>query len=301
MTNFFCSQKQLDYSDLMKKRTVEAVVLSDIHLGTYGCHAKELNEYLKSIQPKMVILNGDIIDVWQFKKRYWPKSHMKIIKHIMRWITKGTKVYYITGNHDEMLRKFTGFKLGSFEIVDKLLLDVGGKKAWCFHGDIFDVTMQHSKWLAKLGAVGYDSLILINRAVNLILTSFKKEPISMSKKIKNSVKSAVKFINDFEKTATDIAINNNYDYVICGHIHQPEIKKIITDKGSVLYLNSGDWVENLTALEYNNKEWSMYEYQKDTSLKKIKNSEDDTIEKIPETKELFENLLLEFQAIQSNK
>ena len=285
----------------MKKRTIETVVISDIHLGTYGCHAKELNQYLKSIQPKTVVLNGDIIDIWQFKKKYWPKSHMKIIKHIMRWISKGTKVYYVTGNHDEMLRKFTGFKLGSFEIVDKVLLTIDGKKAWCFHGDIFDVTMQHSKWLAKLGAVGYDTLILINRAINLLLTSFKKEPISMSKKIKNSVKSAVKFINDFEKTATDIAINNNYDYVICGHIHQPEIKKINTEKGSVTYLNSGDWIENLTALEYNEGAWSLYEYRKDTSLKKIKNSEEEILEKIPETKELFENLLLEFNVIQPNK
>ena len=285
----------------MKKRFIDTVVISDIHLGTYGCHAKELNQYLKSIQPKTVVLNGDIIDIWQFKKKYWPKSHMKIIKHIMRWISKGTKVYYVTGNHNEMLRKFTGFKLGSFEIVDKILLTIDGKKAWCFHGDIFDVTMQHSKWLAKLGAVGYDTLILINRGINLLLTSFKREPISISKKIKNSVKSAVKFINDFEKIATEIAIDNNYDYVICGHIHQPEIKKTTTKKGTVTYLNSGDWIENLTALEYNNGSWSLYEYQKDSSLKKTKNLEEDVLEKIPETKELFENLLLEFHSLPSNK
>jgi len=285
----------------MKKRTIDVVVLSDIHLGTYDCHAKELNQYLKSIQPKKVILNGDIIDIWQFKKRYWPKSHMKIIKHIMGWISKGTKVYYVTGNHDEMLRKFTGFKLGSFEIVDKILLPIHGKKAWCFHGDVFDVTMQHSKWLTKLGAVGYDTLILINRGVNLILTSFKREPISMSKKIKNSVKSAVKFVNDFEKIAADIAIDNKYDFVVCGHIHHPEIKKITTNKRSVTYLNSGDWIENLTALEYNNKKWSLYEYEKDISLNKVINKEEEVFEKIPETKELFENLLLEFQSVESNK
>lgn len=285
----------------MKKRTIEVLVISDIHLGTYGCHAEELNQYLKSIEPKKVILNGDIIDIWQFKKSYWPKSHMQIIKHIMGWVSKGIQVYYITGNHDEMLRKFTGFKLGSFEIVDKILLTLDSKKAWCFHGDIFDVTMQHSKWLAKLGAVGYDSLILLNRGINILLTSFGREPISMSKKIKNSVKSAITFINDFEKTASDIAIDNQYDYVICGHIHQPEIKQITTEKGSVHYLNSGDWIENLTALEYDNKEWSLYDYQKDTSLKKTENTKDEFLEKIPKTKELFANLLLEFQSIQPNK
>ncbi|MEM7382431.1 MAG: UDP-2,3-diacylglucosamine diphosphatase, partial [Bacteroidota bacterium] len=202
----------------MKKRNVDIVVISDVHLGTYGCHAKELLRYLKSIKPKKVILNGDIVDIWQFSKRYWPKSHMKVVKHLMDWIGKGVKVYYITGNHDEMLRKFVGFKLGSFKIMNKVLLPVHGKKAWIFHGDVFDITMQHSKWIAKLGAVGYDMLILLNRAVNFFSIKLGYGKLSMSKKIKNSVKSAVKFINNFEKIAADIAIENGYDYVVCGHI-----------------------------------------------------------------------------------
>src|SRR5690606_20719328 len=144
----------------IKKRKVDILVISDVHLGTYGCRAKELSQYLSSIQPKMVVLNGDIIDIWQFSKRYWPKSHMKILKHICGWISEGVKVYYVTGNHDELLRKFAGFEMGSFSIVNKLLLELdNNKKAWIFHGDVFDITMQHSKWLAKLGAIGYDSLI----------------------------------------------------------------------------------------------------------------------------------------------
>ena len=283
----------------MKKRKVEVLVLSDIHLGTYGCHAKELNQYLKSIQPKKVILNGDIIDIWQFKKRYWPKSHMKIIKHFMSWISKGTTVHYITGNHDEMLRKFVGFKLGSFDITNKILLDIDGKKNWFFHGDVFDVTMQHSKWLAKLGAVGYDTLILINRFINSGLKLLGKPPVSMSKKIKNSVKSAVKFINNFEDTAADIAIDNAYDFVICGHIHQPTIRKIKRPNGEVIYLNSGDWIENLTSLEYNNGEWSLYEFYKDSSMKinKKTNEKEEQLEKIPETKELFQELVNEFNSL----
>ncbi|MGN6265947.1 MAG: UDP-2,3-diacylglucosamine diphosphatase, partial [Ginsengibacter sp.] len=147
-----------------KKRKVEVLVLSDIHLGTFGCNAKQLLRYLKSIKPQTVILNGDIIDMWQFSKRYWPNSHMKIVKHILHWINKKVKIYYVTGNHDEMLRKFTGFKMGSLQIVDKVILPLSNNKtAWIFHGDVFDVTMQHSKWLAKLGAVGYDTLIHINR------------------------------------------------------------------------------------------------------------------------------------------
>jgi UDP-2,3-diacylglucosamine pyrophosphatase LpxH len=253
-----------------KKRDVELVILSDIHLGTYGCHAEELLRYLKSIRPKKLVLNGDIIDMWQFSKRYWPKSHMQVVKHITGLLTKNTKIIYLTGNHDEMLRKFSGFRLGSFRIDNKAVLNLNGKKAWIFHGDVFDVTMQHSKWLAKLGAIGYDSLILINTVVNWILSKLGQEKISLSKRVKDSVKSAVKFINNFEKTAADIAIENKYDYVVCGHIHQPELRKILTEKGEVMYLNSGDWVENLTALEYNSGEWRIYRYLEDKQAQKIK-------------------------------
>lgn len=278
----------------MKKRPVDIVVISDVHLGTYGCHAKELIKYLKSIKPKKVVLNGDIIDIWQFNKRYWPKSHMKVIKLLMEWVTKGVAVHYITGNHDEMLRKFTGLKLGSFNISNKLVLPVHGKKAWIFHGDIFDVTMQHSKWLAKLGAIGYDTLILINKAVNFCYKKIGRGPVSMSKKIKNGVKSAIKFINNFERTAADIAIENGYDYVICGHIHQPEIRKIETPAGSVAYLNSGDWVENLTALEYHRGKWKLYRYENDIKLKTYNIDVEDPIE-ILEKEELFQRLMAEFQ------
>lgn len=253
-----------------KKREVEIVVISDVHLGTYGCHAEELLKYLKTIKPKKLILNGDIIDMWQFSKRYWPKSHMQVVKHITGLLAKNTKIIYLTGNHDEMLRKFAGFKLGSFIIDNKVVLKLNNKKAWVFHGDVFDITMQYSKWLAKLGAIGYDTLILINTMVNWVLTKAGRQKISLSKKVKDSVKSAVKFINNFETTAADIAIENGYDFVICGHIHQPEIKHIQTEKGEVLYLNSGDWVENLTALEFDGVEWRIYRYFEDDQAKMVK-------------------------------
>ena len=206
------------------KRKLDIVVISDVHLGTYGCHAKELLKYLKSINPKTVVLNGDIIDVWQFSKRYWPKSHMKVIKYLINLSSQGKEIYYITGNHDEMLRKFVGFELGSLSIKNKLVLELDNKKAWFFHGDVFDVTMKHSKWLARLGSVGYDALILLNKAVNYFSSLMGKGKISLSKKIKDSVKTAVKFINNFEDTAVKIAIENNFDFVVCGHIHKPTIK-----------------------------------------------------------------------------
>jgi UDP-2,3-diacylglucosamine pyrophosphatase LpxH len=276
-----------------KKREVEVVVISDIHLGTYGCHARELLMYLKSIKPKKLVLNGDIVDFWQFSKNYWPKPHMQIIKHIMGMVAKGTKVYYITGNHDEIMRKFKGFKLGSFSIANKLVLKLDGKRAWIFHGDVFDVTMQHSRWLAQMGAIGYDMLILLNRGVNFINITIGRKPISLSRKIKNGVKSAVKYINNFEKIAAEIAIMKRYDYVVCGHIHQPEVKVITTNEGKVLYLNSGDWVENLTSLEYDNGEWNIYNFNEDSIAQSIVLKEDNHAYLDPS--QLFVNMQKEFR------
>ncbi|MEO5980428.1 MAG: UDP-2,3-diacylglucosamine diphosphatase [Chryseolinea sp.] len=280
---------------MKRKRDVELVVLSDIHLGTYGCHAEDLLRYLKTINPKKIVLNGDIIDMWQFSKRYWPKSHMQVVKHITGLLAKHTKIVYLTGNHDEMLRKFSGLKLGSFQIDNKIVVKLNGKRAWIFHGDVFDVTMKYSKWLAKLGAFGYDTLILLNTLVNWLLTRIGREKISLSKRVKDSVKSAVKFIDDFEVVAADIAIENGYDYVVCGHIHHPEIKKIKTEKGEVIYLNSGDWIENLTALEFNDGVWKIYRYIEDEHAQAVK---------LPKrfrgdmnNKEIFKGLLTEFLTV----
>lgn len=276
-------------------RKVEVVILSDVHLGTYGCHAKELVRYLKSIRPEHLILNGDIIDIWQFSKRYFPKSHLKVIHQITRMMSKGTKVTYITGNHDELLRKFTGFSIPGFRIKNKTILELDGKQAWIFHGDVFDVSMQHARWLTKLGSTGYDLLILLNRAVNWLLARTGREKISFSKRVKDSVKKAVQFINQFEQLCADIAIEKRYDYVVCGHIHHPEIKKLSNKNGEVTYLNSGDWVENLSALEYHEGEWKLYRYSEDRS----QNAEVEEPEKdeLPDAKELFASLVKEFEAL----
>ena len=281
-----------------KKRKVELVAISDVHLGTYGCKAKELLSYLRSVQPRTLILNGDIIDIWQFKKSYFPNSHMKVLKEITHLLSKKTKVYYITGNHDEMLRKFVGFRLGSFEIVNKVVLELEGKKAWFFHGDVFDVTMKHSKWVAKLGAHGYDLLILLNTLSNWISEKLGRGKLSFSKKIKNSVKGAVKHISNFEETAAQIASDNRYDYVVCGHIHQPQIKNFEFKHGKdVMYLNSGDWVENLTALEYNKGHWSVFNYSEtETPVRHLEPDEERGTSKM-ETKQLFNDLIEEFQIL----
>ena len=187
--------------------------------------------------------------------------HMQVIKEVLNMLSAGTRVIYITGNHDEMLRRYSDIDMGNFKLTDKMVLELNGKMTWIFHGDVFDRTTKGSaKILAKLGGLGYDLLILINSCVNALLALMGREKMSFSKRVKNSVKKAVKWIGDFEQTAAELAIEKKYDYVICGHIHQPQCKKIETAKGSVTYLNSGDWIENLTALEYADNKWSVYHY-----------------------------------------
>lgn len=278
-------------------RSVELVVLSDIHLGTSGSHALELLKYLKSIKPKMLVLNGDIIDIWQFNKRYFPKSHLRVVKHLLGLASQRCVIYYITGNHDEMFRRFSGMKIGKLKIVNDLRLELEGKTVWIFHGDVFDVVMQHSRWLSKLGAIGYDTLVALNTFVNWILRELdiKIKPVSFSKKIKESVKGAIKYINAFEDTVSAAAIRKGADSVICGHIHKPEIRSIRVGEKSVNYLNSGDWIENLTSLEYNKGQWQIFNYRKD--FVEMTDNIDVDFEKIvdAETKELFNKMLVEFQ------
>ena len=271
------------------KRKISIVVISDAHLGTIGSRAEELHRYLKSINPEKIILNGDIIDIWQFSKRHWNKYHTKVIKQLLKFISNGTDVHYVVGNHDESFRRFLNLELDGFKITNKLKLDIDGKKAWFFHGDVFDVTMQHSRWITRLGGFSYDALIFLNSSVNRILGVLGRDKLSFSKTIKNKVKAAVAYINKFEDTVGEIAIRNGYDYVVCGHIHQPCIKTIKNKNGAVEYLNSGDWIENLTALEYHDKTWKIFEY--DSSSLKNQELEEEAYK---DAKELFSELVSDF-------
>jgi UDP-2,3-diacylglucosamine pyrophosphatase LpxH len=247
------------------KRHVEVVVISDIHLGTYGASAKELNAYLNSIDPDKIIINGDWIDIWYFDMNYWPTEHAENIFIILDFIKQGKPVYYVTGNHDDDIRKFTGTKLKSFQVVDELDLLLDGKKHWVLHGDKYDQSVGgKAKWLAKLGGKAYDYSVRMNRKLNNQLVKMGKERILISKMIKDSVKKAVKSgVSDFEQITCEEGIKRGYDFVICGHIHKPQKRVVTTKNGSVTYLNSGDWVENCTSLEYNEGEWSIFSYYKD--------------------------------------
>jgi len=280
-----------------RRRRVQVAVVSDVHLGTYGCHATELLRYLKSIKPQVLVLNGDIVDIWQFSKNYWPPAHMRVVRYLTGLAAKGVKIHYLTGNHDELLRKFAGLRLGNFYLENKLVLDLPHGRTWLFHGDVFDVTMQHSRWLAKLGGHGYDLLILINRFVNFMLDKAGRPRVALSKKVKERVKTAVAAMNNFETTAAAIAADEGYRYVACGHIHQPEIKPIVTAKGDITYLNSGDWVENLTALEYTAEAgWELYHYHDDPRMARAAEAADDAdVAADADVATLLEGLLVEFK------
>jgi UDP-2,3-diacylglucosamine pyrophosphatase LpxH len=222
---------------------------------------------------------------------------MQVIKEVFSMMSKGIKTVYITGNHDETLRRYSGLEMGNLQLVDKLVIDINGEKTWIFHGDVFDSTTKGSaKLIAKLGGHGYDMLILVNRAINWLLKLLGKEKMSLSKKVKNSVKKAVSWILDFEQTAAELAIENNYKNVICGHIHQPQIKQVVTDKGSVTYMNSGDWIENLTSLEYDNNSWKIHHWNDieitahEVNRIKIEN-------KIPMLNVITDEVLLNFNAL----
>lgn len=248
------------------KREVDIVVISDVHLGTYGCHAKELLTYLRSIQVGTLILNGDFIDIWQFRKKYFPKEHIQVIHAILRMAEQGTKIYYITGNHDDSLRRYADFSTGNIHLRNQLTLQLNKKKYWVFHGDVFDLSIRYSPFIAKLGGKGYDYLIWLNRFVNNVRQKLGMSKMSLAGRIKDGVKSAVKFVSDFEDKAIQLAAQQDYDYVICGHIHRPQMRALVKADRHIMYLNSGDWVENLTSLEYQWGKWTIYQYDESDYL-----------------------------------
>jgi len=243
----------------MPKRKVDVVVISDVHLGTYACKAQELVQYLQSIETRLLILNGDIFDGWQFSKHYFPPSHAFVIQQILNFISRETEVIYVTGNHDEVLRKYADLCLGNFKLADKALLEIDGKTHWIFHGDVFDhTTSTQAKLMARLGSHGYAFLLLANKCINSISKFLGREKVSFAKSVMHQINKRIIKIEAFENLIADIAIEKRFATVICGHIHQPKIREISTEAGVVTYLNSGDWVEHMTALEYYDNKWNMY-------------------------------------------
>lgn len=242
----------------VKKTRYKTIILSDIHLGTSTSKAKEVIHFLKHLKCEKLILNGDIIDGWQLKKSgEWEKKHTKFIRLVLKLASKKTKIIYIRGNHDDFLDEVLPFTLGNFSIRLDYYLESGDKKYYVVHGDIFDMVTTKLKWLAKLGDVSYTFLLWLNKHYNNWRERRGQSYYSLSQVIKVKVKSAVSFISDFETQLASVAKKKKCDGVICGHIHTPANKMI----GNIHYLNSGDWVESLTALvETYEGEWKIIYY-----------------------------------------
>ena len=264
-------------------REAEIVVISDLHLGTHACKATELNHYLKNIRTKTLVLNGDIIDAWRFSRNYFPKSHFKVIRQIIKMLEKGTEVFYVTGNHDEFLRKLENATIGKLKIVNQLLLDLDGQKTWIFHGDILDPVIHKTKWLAKTGAALYGFVTITNKIINLFLKSLIHKPIILYKAMNSrSSKSEQKF-NKFEEALARMATERDVDVVICGHTHKPKDKILKYKQKEVRYINTGDWVENFTASEYRNGNWNLF------SFAEVAES-DSEMDDVPDYKELYSQI-----------
>ena len=223
-----------------------AIWISDVHLGTSGCQANYLLDFLKHNDAKTIYLVGDIIDGWKLKKSwYWPGTHNDVIQKLLRKARKGSEVIYIPGNHDEMARQFFGLSFGDIQVREEVIhTTLEGKRLWVTHGDLFDGVMQYAKWLAYVGDSLYSMILIVNRWFNNIRIKMGLQYWSLSQYLKHQVKNAVSYISSFETIMAREARHRGCDGVVCGHIHKAEIREI----DGLLYCNDGDWVESLTAL-----------------------------------------------------
>ena len=276
------------------KRNLDILVISDLHLGTYGSEADEVLAYLDTINANKIVINGDFVDIMLFNKRFWPSSHMKVIKYFLDLISQGKEIYYVTGNHDELMRKFLNFKIQNFKIVNQIVLDTAKGKVWIFHGDVFDFSIQ-TQWLTKLAGFLYDYMIIFNSWINKkIMRPLGRKRLNFSKTIKSNVKTAVQYFANFEMKASKVAQKNGYKYVVCGHIHTPKIESFNINGEEVIYMNSGDWLESLSSLEYVDNKWSIYMHKR--TEQEYKGDNDSRIEMT--NKELYKDLIAEFKILQ---
>jgi UDP-2,3-diacylglucosamine pyrophosphatase LpxH len=253
-------------------RHYRAIWISDIHLGTSGCKADFLLDFLRVNESDQLYLVGDIVDGWQLKRGwYWKQSHNDVVQKILRKARKGTKVTYIVGNHDEALREFLGMRFGEILIENEAVHELrDGRRLWVTHGDLFDGVIQYAKWLAYLGDTAYTMALKVNDHFNYLRHKMGMSYWSLSQYLKHRVKNAVSFITAFEEALTTEARRRGYDGVVCGHIHRPEIREI----DGTLYCNDGDWVESLSALvethegELKLVYWPHRRFEKDLKAKK---------------------------------
>jgi UDP-2,3-diacylglucosamine pyrophosphatase LpxH len=235
-----------DHGEELGKMRYRAVFISDLHLGTPGCQAEALLDFLRSHSSDNLYLVGDIIDGWQLRRRwFWPQAHNDVVQKLLRRARKGCRVIFVPGNHDEFARGFVGHQFGGIEVVeDAVHVTADGRRLWVTHGDYFDGVIQCAKWLAYVGDYAYEFTLKLNRYLNHLRAKFGLPYWSLSAYLKLKVKKAVNFISDFEVAVAAEASRRGHHGVVCGHIHHAEIR----DVDGILYCNDGDWVESRTAL-----------------------------------------------------
>lgn len=231
---------------MLRKQRVRTLWISDVHLGTRDCQAERLAAFLKRYQAERIYLVGDIIDGWKLRSGiYWPQSHSNVIRRLLTMSKRGCEVIYVTGNHDEFLRRYSRLVLGNIQLVDEALHETAdGRRLLVIHGDQFDVITRYHKWLAFLGDSAYEFTLTLNRWLNHWRSRYGYGYWSLSAYLKHKVKTAVNFISDFEEAIAHEVHKRGLNGVVCGHIHHAEIRQI----GEVEYLNCGDWVESCSAL-----------------------------------------------------
>ncbi|MBF0326314.1 MAG: UDP-2,3-diacylglucosamine diphosphatase [Alphaproteobacteria bacterium] len=232
--------------DAAPSRRFRAIWISDIHLGTRGCKAEYLLEFLKQTESDILYLVGDIVDGWRLSKSwYWPQAHNDVVQKLLRKARKGTRVIFVPGNHDEFARHYLDHSFGGIEVAEQAIhYTADGRRLLVLHGDAFDGVVTYAKWLARLGDGAYTLALALNHWVNLARRRLGLPYWSLSAYLKHKVKNAVQFMADYERTVADEARRQGVDGVVCGHIHHAELHEI----DGILYANDGDWVESCTAL-----------------------------------------------------
>ena len=251
------------------KTSFKTIVISDVHLGTKGSKAKEISRFLKQYRCENLILNGDIIDGWQLKKSgSWKRKHTRFFNRILKMIEQSqTNVYYLRGNHDDFLEQILPLQIGRLHILTDMMYESLGKKYFITHGDVFDSVTTNLRWIAYLGDRGYTFLLWLNRVVNYHRFKAGLPYYSLSQYIKGKIKKAVSFIDDYETELAKMAKAKGCDGIICGHIHKAENRMI----EGIHYLNSGDWVETMSALaEDHEGNWQLI-YYREIDFKDIQN------------------------------
>ncbi len=235
-----------DHSSGGETARFRAVFISDLHLGTAGCQAVALQDFLKHHPSDTLYLVGDIIDGWQLRRKwFWPQAHNDVVQKLLRRARKGCRVVFVPGNHDEFARQFHGHHFGGIEVLNEAVhTTADGRRLWVVHGDHFDGVIQCAKWLAYVGDNAYEFTLRLNRHLNSFRARMGLPYWSLSQYLKHKVKSALNYVTDFERAVAAEARNRGYQGVVCGHIHRPEMRQI----DGTLYCNDGDWVESLSAL-----------------------------------------------------